>query len=162
MVVFGGSSRVGAGEEGDEPPTGALVVRAQRGDPSALERLVERHLASLSGFCRRLAGAQGGAQDLVQETLLRAVMSLARLEEPERFEAWLFGIAANVARKWWQRDRHAPLSLDTLMAHPDAAWMAVRPLWEPDAAVEWVERARAVERAVGALPEPLGQVLALH
>ncbi len=108
-------------------------------------------------------GAQGGAQDLVQGTLLRAVMSLARLEEPDRFEAWLFGIAANVARKRWQRELRAPLSLDTAMAHPDAEWVAVRPLWEtPETAVELAERAREVERAVGALPKPMGQVLALH
>ena len=172
MVLFGEGRDVcaGAGAGGErfeaqriEPPTGSLVVRAQRGDAGALERLVERHLAALTGFCRRLAGAQGGAQDLVQETLLRAVLSLARLEEPERFEAWLFGIAANVARKQWQREQRAPLSLDTAMAHPDAEGVTVRPLWEPPAGAGILaERAGEVERAMGTLPAAMGQVLALH
>lgn len=163
MVLFDGLSRSGAGGEQHEPPTGALVVRAQRGDPSALERLVERYLPSLTGFCWRLSGAQGDAQDLVQETLVQAVVSLERLEDPERFEAWLFGIASNVARKRWQRELRAPLSLDTAMSHPDAEWVAVRPLWEtPETAVELAERAREVEQAVRALPRPMGQVLALH
>ena len=176
MELIGGHPDPGRGRF--EPPTGALVVRAQRGDPAALERLVERYLAALTGFCRRLAGTHGGAQtaqDLVQETLLRAVVSLARLQEPERFEAWLFGIAANVARKRWRREQHAPLSLDADMAHPDAEWVAVRSLerleplgaprspWEtPETALELAERAREVERAVAALPKQLGQVLALH
>lgn len=91
------------------------------------------------------------------------MVSLRRLEEPQRFEAWLFGIAANVARKRWQRELRAPLSLDTAMAHSDAKWVAVRPLWEtPRIALEREERAREVERAVGALPQQLGQVVALH
>jgi len=82
-MVLGGAQEW-VGQERGEPRTGALVVRAQGGDAAAMERLVERYLASLTGFCRRLAGARGGAQDLVQETLLRAAVSLGRLEEPER------------------------------------------------------------------------------
>src|SRR5918996_6667607 len=112
MVLFDELGHAGPGHERNEPRTGLLVVQAQGGDPSALERLMERYLASLTGFCHRLVGEQGGAQDLVQETLLRAVVSLGRLEQPERFEAWLFGIAANVTRKRWQRELRAPLSLD--------------------------------------------------
>jgi len=164
MVWFDGlQQHAGGGKEPDEPRTTALVVQAQRGDSSALERLVERYLASLTAFCYRLAGAQGGAQDLVQETLLRAVVSLGRLEAPDRFEAWLFGIAANLARKRWQRERRVPLSLDTVMAHPDVEGVAVRPLWAtPEIALELAERARELERAIGALPRPLGRVLALH
>lgn len=153
--------------EPHEPPTEALVLWAQRGDPTALERLVERYLAALTRFCWRLAGAQGGAegttQDLVQETLLRMVVSLGRVAEPARFEAWLFGIAANVARKRWRHERQAPLSLERAMAHPDAEWMAVRPLWEtPQAEVEREERAREVEQAVGGLPGAMGRVVVLH
>jgi RNA polymerase sigma-70 factor (ECF subfamily) len=163
MVLFDELKHADTGHERHEPRTGVLVVQAQRGDPAALERLMERCIVSLTGFCRRLAGAQGGAQDLVQETLLRAVVSLGRLEEPERFEAWLFGIAANVARKRWQRDLRAPLSLDEAMAHPDTESIAVRPLWEaPERAVELAERAREIERAVRALPEHLSRVVALR
>src|SRR5919109_5059 len=163
MVLFDELKHAVTGHERHEPRTGVLVVQAQRGDPAALERLMERYLVSLTAFCRRLAGAQGGAQDLVQETLLRAVVSLGRLEEPERFEAWLFGIAANVARKRWQRDLRAPLPLGAAMAHPDTESVAVRPLWEaPERAVELAERAREIERAVRALPEHLNRVVALR
>ena len=122
-----------------ERRTSALVLQAQRGDHVALERLVERSLAALTGFCRRLAGTHDGAQDLVQETLLRAVVSLGRLQDPERFEAWLFGIAANVARKRWQRELRTPLSLDRAMAHPDAG------VGDGEAAVGDAPRRRRVE-----------------
>ena len=146
-----------------EGRTAALVLQAQRGDQMALGRLVERSLAALTGFCRGLAATHDGAQDLVQETLLRAVVSLGRLQDPERFEAWLFGIAANVARKRWRRELRAPLSLDRAMAHPDAAWVTVKPLWEPPSgAGEWEARARAVEQALGALPGAARWLLGLR
>jgi RNA polymerase sigma-70 factor (ECF subfamily) len=73
------------------------VRRAQAGDPRAVACLVERHHEALARFCRRLVGEAG--PDLAQETLLRAVPALGRLQEPGRFPAWLFGIAANLARK---------------------------------------------------------------
>ena len=55
MVLFDGLKHTDAGREPCGPGTGVLVVQAQRGDPSALEQLVERYLAALTGFCWRLA-----------------------------------------------------------------------------------------------------------
>lgn len=65
MVQSDGPLRAGAGGELHEPRTSVLVAQAQRGDAAALERLVERYLGSLTGFCRRLAGARDGAQDVI-------------------------------------------------------------------------------------------------
>lgn len=73
-----------------------LVQRARRGDTAALSCLVESHLPALSRFCLRLVGDAPAAEDLAQETVLRAYQSLGRLEEPSRFGAWLFGITANL------------------------------------------------------------------
>ena len=49
-----------------------LVRRAQRGDADALARLVEHHQPLLACFCRQLVREPAAAQDLAQETLLRA------------------------------------------------------------------------------------------
>ena len=79
-----------------------LVCRAQAGDVAAFTTLVTRDLAALRRFYQGLADA-ADADDLAQETLLGAWRSLARLGAPYRCRAWLFGIAANVARKAWRR-----------------------------------------------------------
>jgi uncharacterized protein len=149
----------------DEAALGALVRRAQTGAPRAGACLIERHHAALVRFCRRLVGDAG--PDLAQETVLRAVPALGRLREPARFEAWLLGIAANLARKWWRRRARWPLSLEALAeAYPDVPWAAA-PLWgaaagEPGAEAVRAEEARRLEGAVGALPAPLRRGLVLH
>lgn len=52
----------------------------------------------LYGYCVRLTGDPHDAEDLAQETLLRAVRSRTELREPARLKAWLFAIATNCWR----------------------------------------------------------------
>src|SRR5262245_30852828 len=111
------AGRVAPGRRDASAPA-ALGRLAQAGDAGALACLVERHQAALTRFCRRLVGE--GAPDLAQETLLRALQAPGRLQEPARFPAWLLGIAANLARKGWQRRARWPLSLEGLAeTYPD-------------------------------------------
>jgi RNA polymerase sigma-70 factor, ECF subfamily len=63
--------------------------------------LVERHLDGLYGYCVRLCDQPADAQDLLQDTLARAVRSQAGLRDPTRVKPWLFTIATNA----W-RDHH--------------------------------------------------------
>lgn len=56
------------------------------------------HLDRLYGFCVRLAGNAVDAEDLLQDTLIRAMRSYADLREPEHTKGWLFAIATNVWR----------------------------------------------------------------
>src|SRR5919202_1202614 len=102
--------------------TASLVRRANEGDRDALACLIGEHERPLTVFCRRLVGA-GAAEDLAQETLLRAVQAIGHLKDPARFAGWLFGIAANLARKWWEQQARWPLSLEALArVHPDVPW----------------------------------------
>src|SRR5919109_1873868 len=144
-----------------------LVERARRGDEGAFACLVEHSRPGLGRFCRRLMVDAGAQQDLEQETLLRAYQALPRLHDPSRFEAWLFGIAANLARRWWRRQARRPVSLEWLAAtHPDlpvAPWGEVLPEPAlPDQLVEAAEQARRLLAAVAALPASLRRVVVLH
>jgi RNA polymerase sigma factor (sigma-70 family) len=78
-----------------------LVNAALAGDARAFAGLVERHVARTESVVRRLVGTD--VEDVVQEALLRAYLGLSRLREPERFGAWLCGIAVNVAKMRLQR-----------------------------------------------------------
>ena len=109
---------------GEQPPSGAadataLVRRAQAGEAAAVDGLIAAHAAPLVRFCVRLLGddaaARGHGEDLAQETLLRALQVIGRLEEPARFRAWLFGIAVNLAHKWRRRQGRRPLSLERVL-----------------------------------------------
>jgi RNA polymerase sigma factor (sigma-70 family) len=144
-----------------------FVERARGGDEGAFTCLVEQSRPGLARFCRRLMADASAQQDLEQETLLRAYQALPRLQDPTRFDAWLFGIAANLARRWWRRQARRPVSLDWLAAtHPDlplAPWGEVLPEPVlPDQLVEEAEQARRLLDAVAALPASLRQVVVLH
>lgn len=60
--------------------------------------VAREHLERLYGFCVRLAGAPSDAEDLLQETLIRAMRAWGGLRDPARAKAWLFSIATNAWR----------------------------------------------------------------
>jgi len=82
----------------DEVDLGDVLRRAQRHDAAALSRLVTLYAPRVYGLLYRLTGQPETAEDLLQETFLRVIRSIGRYEHTGRFEAWLFRIAANLAR----------------------------------------------------------------
>jgi RNA polymerase sigma-70 factor (ECF subfamily) len=60
--------------------------------------LAREHLDHLFGFCVRVTNHPSDAEDLVQETLLRAMRAYDGLREPSRAKGWLFAIATNAWR----------------------------------------------------------------
>jgi RNA polymerase sigma-70 factor (ECF subfamily) len=80
------------------------------GDADAFDRLYQRWRAPLYAFLGRLLPGQGAvADDLFQQTWLRIVDALPRYREQERFAAWLFGIAKNLARDHLRRQTANPV-----------------------------------------------------
>jgi RNA polymerase sigma factor (sigma-70 family) len=127
----------------------ALVRLALAGDQGAFASLVARHRGMLVGLCRRVLGDPGLAEDAAQEAVLQAMVSLERLERPERFGAWLGGIGLNVCRRWRRDQVREEWSLAALTggrAGPDPVPDS------PAEAAEAAEAARRVRRAVNRLP----------
>ncbi len=73
-----------------------LVAAALAGDTAAFAALVEGNRARVEAVVSRMVHED--AEDIVQEALLRAYLSLSQLRDPERFNAWLCGIAMNLAK----------------------------------------------------------------
>src|SRR5579863_856977 len=71
------------------------VSKARSGDADAFRVLVERHSRSLFRLAFRMTGNQQDAEDVVQESFLRAYKQLARFDERASFGTWLYRIAAN-------------------------------------------------------------------
>lgn len=75
----------------------ALVASAQDGDRAAFEELVRRSSGLVYAKLYLETGDPHRSEDLLQETLLVAYRSLAKLDDPKRFRAWLLTIAQNMA-----------------------------------------------------------------
>jgi RNA polymerase sigma-70 factor (ECF subfamily) len=73
----------------------AVVAQVLAGDRDAFRVLVERHSRSIFRVVYRMTGNQQDAEELVQETFLRAYKSLARFELRASFTTWLYRIAVN-------------------------------------------------------------------
>ena len=79
---------------GDEA---SFVARARAGDSEAFRVLVEEHSHRLFRLAYRIAGNEQDAEDIVQETFIKAHRNLGRYDERATFGAWLSRIASNQA-----------------------------------------------------------------
>jgi RNA polymerase sigma-70 factor (ECF subfamily) len=93
----------------------ALVLAAQAGDQKAFETLVSAYRRELLVHCYRMLGSFHDAEDLVQDTLLRAWEKRATLTSPGAYRAWLYRIATNLCL---DRLRRAPRRSLPPEAHP--------------------------------------------
>jgi RNA polymerase sigma-70 factor (ECF subfamily) len=113
---------MGRGRRGSRRVEERLVFRSC---PSAFERVVLPHLDAVYDLALRLTASRDDAQDLVQETVLRALASFATFDGAGSVRAWLFTILRNGARnRWRDAARHPaePLQGDALEVEPaDAA-----------------------------------------
>jgi RNA polymerase sigma-70 factor, ECF subfamily len=73
----------------------AFVARVRAGDADAFRALVERHGRSLFRLAYRMTGNEQDAEDVVQETFLRAYRQIGKFDERSSFGTWLYRIAAN-------------------------------------------------------------------
>jgi RNA polymerase sigma-70 factor, ECF subfamily len=76
-------------------PDAVAVARARGGDSEAFRLLVERHSRSVYKVAYRVTGNADDAEDVVQETFLKAYRQLNRFEERASFGTWLHRIAWN-------------------------------------------------------------------
>ena len=76
----------------------AVVRRVLGGDVEAFGILVERYFDHYVRFAVHLVGNREDAEEVVQDTFVRAYRALGRYEERERFGAWLLRILVNRAR----------------------------------------------------------------
>jgi RNA polymerase sigma-70 factor (ECF subfamily) len=73
----------------------AAVALAREGDSEAFRALVERHSRAVFRVAQRMTGSAADAEDVVQETFLRAYRQLGRFESRANFGTWLHRIAVN-------------------------------------------------------------------
>jgi RNA polymerase sigma factor (sigma-70 family) len=82
----------------DGDPDAELVIAAQRGDRAALDALLAEYLPLLYNIVGRALNGHADVDDVVQETMLRAVRSIGDLRDPAAFRSWLVAITVRKIR----------------------------------------------------------------
>ena len=152
---------MGAPTRPHEYPEDAVLVRkAQQGDMDAFESLVRKYQQRVYALCRRLTGAHQSADDLAQETFIKAYFALARFDAQWPLYPWLRKIALNSGFNYLKaRSRERPLEEGSLGARrmPLAA-----PADDPEERLERAEFQAKLERAVASLPSDQRSVFILR
>jgi RNA polymerase sigma-70 factor (ECF subfamily) len=114
-------------------PDTSLVARAQQGDLDAFNQLTLRYERQVYNVSFRMFGDHQLAEDVTQETLLKAYRGLAKFRG-ENLKAWLLRIASNTCndlfRSWRGRQ---DISLDLLTEDVGATWVSSEPSPENEA-----------------------------
>jgi RNA polymerase sigma-70 factor (ECF subfamily) len=79
----------------DGTEVAAVLARARQGDSEAFRTLVERHSRRAFQLAYRMTGNEQDAEDVVQESFIRAYRQLGRFEARAHFATWLHRIVAN-------------------------------------------------------------------
>ena len=82
-----------------------LIDRLREQESRAADALVRAHYDRIHRYLARLLGDAAAAEDLTQDTFLRAYEALPRLADDANLSGWLFRIATNLARKHYRRRR---------------------------------------------------------
>jgi RNA polymerase sigma-70 factor (ECF subfamily) len=100
----------------DNPEERGLVAAARAGDERAFRRLVDPYRRVLEVHCYRMLGSPDDAEDLVQETLLRAWRGLEHFERRSSVRTWLYRIATNACLDELERRPRRP---ESVQPYPD-------------------------------------------
>lgn len=94
-----------------------LITLAKRGDMEAFETLYEMHKASIYRTALAITGDRQAAEEILQETFLRAFKNIRKVRPGVSLSPWLYRIAVNLAYDWTghRRRHYLQVALDTVI-----------------------------------------------
>jgi len=154
--------RIGQTDGFDEA---ALVAQAQTGGEEAFTELVNRYEGNIYRLARHITQNPEDAEDVLQETFLKAYEHLGDFQGNSKFYTWLVRIAVNQAlMKLRKRKTDASVSLDDPYDTGEESLVREIAVWEPNPEQTYSqEEIRAIlEKAVDSLPPTFRAVFALR
>jgi RNA polymerase sigma-70 factor (ECF subfamily) len=103
----------------DELKLAQVVRQCQKGDTAAFAWIVDAFGEAVLAFLLRMTRRRDVAEDLLQDTFVRAIGSIGRYDHRDRFAAWLFRIAANLARDHVRKARRRGVTFSGEAADDD-------------------------------------------
>lgn len=130
----------------DEP---TVLEAAQRGDRAAQAQLFHRYRDRVARQILRMVGDPGAVDDLVQEVFIAAFSALPRFRGDAQLGTWLYAIATNRTRNWWDSQRRRRRREDIAAARPP------EPQGDPEADLAAQQQRDRLYAALGGLPDKL-------
>ncbi|MFH1372818.1 MAG: sigma-70 family RNA polymerase sigma factor [bacterium] len=138
-----------------------LIAKALNGSQPAFRGLAERHRASVFHIVFKIVRDNETAQDLVQETFMKAFSSLASYRPEYRFSTWLYKIAANCSIDHLRKKRIQALSLDRQFDDKNGgrSLEVADYSYHPGRDLERKEQRIGIEEAIASLPPKYREVI---
>ena len=142
------------------------MQRVQNGDQQAFELLVAKYQRRIFRLISRFVRDPATAEDISQETFLRAYRSIGRFRGESQFYTWLYRIAVNTAKRSAVAGARGPVLQESATnAENEETFSSQEQLstWDtPEAVMASREIADTVNAAMDALPEELRTAIALR
>jgi RNA polymerase sigma factor (sigma-70 family) len=138
-----------------------LIEEALAGSQKAYTELMERHRTAIYHIINKIVHNDDVANDLVQETFMKAFSALATYRSEYRFSTWLYKIAANSSIDFLRKKRIQALSLDRPLITKDGEVDIEIPdySYHPERDLERKERNFSIEEAIESLPKKYRDVI---
>ena len=133
----------------------ALIQQAQAGDTWAFGELVRQHYSPIVNVAYRICGEKTLAEDMAQETFLRAWMNLHSFRPTGSLKNWLYRIAVNATLDVLRRKSELPMDDEVVQMIQD-------PMPDPETSLIQKERAENMQETLRALPLATRNVLVLR
>lgn len=134
------------GEEMDEA---AVLQAAQRGERSAQAQLFARYRDRVARQVLRMIGDAAMVDDLVQDVFIAAFTALPQFRGDAQLGTWLYTIATNRVRNWWDSQRRRRRREDVVASEPQ------QEPDDPEADLEAQQQRARFYAALGKLPDKL-------
>ncbi|MEI8294514.1 MAG: RNA polymerase sigma factor [bacterium] len=138
----------------NQDPDWPDVAALQAGDNNALDLIMKRHHAELTGFIWRMTGNHRDAEELTQETFVRAFFQIHQYRPRAPFAAWLYRIARNLCLDYFRSRTHRQNSQNIPLNE-------VQDLPETIGKSSEAESTELLRTAIAELPIPLREPLVL-
>ena len=145
-----------------QPNDTELIQRTLDGDQTAFTRLVEKYQKGIHALAWRKIGDFHIAQEITQDTFLRAYERLSTLKDHSRFPGWIYVIASHLCTEWHRKKKYPIQSLETTdLAEIDKVSHSQYMAEKRD--IETAETHREiVQKLLSKLPESERTVMVLH
>jgi len=135
-----------------------LIDNFMRGEQAAFNALAYRWQKKIFLFACRYTLNAHSAQEITQETFIKAFKNLPRLQNRERFGAWLYQIALNLCKDRYKKKKIQMVSIQELTEKSSAGQPLPRELQQdvaasPDEEIQKAELAAFIQKALRLLPE---------
>ena len=130
-----------------------LTNRLLAGERAAAEELVDKYYEEIFLFFRRMGHSRPASEDLTQECFIQVWQHLGQLKYARAARSWIFGIAGNLSRSYWRKQRRY-VSVDSGLSLIDPK--------QGTSQTEEAEELSKLKKVISALPFKLREVIVLH